>query len=272
MKACDSSSRWSRPPSSAADRIEIWTIQADLTDRDRADVTVDGEVLLVRTDNGTATHVRVISENGTVVHDLQPEPGERRLTSNHTFSGPLIIDVQDALGGTLHRYVQIPIGGVLIQTQFQSGMHQVALVNDARIERLPTSTWTVHQGPSVGIETLYDGTLRLTVVLSDIEVDGNLGSGPSTTIDVESNGPLSLFDGDARRVRFTMSSTLHSIITPQYMEGWLLESRLAASTGTLDAHRGLGPWERASGVDGITVMPIDVPIDLSVDLRRIVLS
>ena len=39
------------------------------------------------------------------------------------------------------------------------------------------------QGPSVGIETLYDGTLRLTVVLSDIEVD-NLGSGPSTTIDV----------------------------------------------------------------------------------------
>ena len=255
-----------------SDRIEIWTIQADLTDRDRADVTVDGQVLLVRTDNGTATHVRVISENGTVVHDLQPEPGEQRLTSNHTFSGPLIIDVQDALGATLHRYVQIPIGGVLIQTQFQSGMHQVALVNDARIERLPTSTWTVHQGPSVGIETLYDGTLRLTVVLSDIEVDGNLGSGPSTTIDVESNGPLSLFDGDARRVRFTMSSTLHSIITPQYMEGWLLESRLAASTGTLDAHRGLGPWERASGVDGITVMPIDVPIDLSVDLRRIVLS
>ena len=58
-----------------ADRIEIWTIQADLTDRDRADVTVDGEVLLVRTDNGTATHVRAISENGTVVHDLQPEPG-----------------------------------------------------------------------------------------------------------------------------------------------------------------------------------------------------
>ena len=130
----------------------------------------------------------------------------------------------------------------------------------------------MHQGPSVGIETLYDGTLRLTVVLSDIEVDGNLGSGPSTTIDVESNGPLSLFDGDARRVRFTMSSTLHSIITPQYMEGWLLESRLVMSTGTLDAHRGLGPWERASGVDGITVMPIDVPIDLSVDLRRIVLS
>ena len=255
-----------------SDRIEIWTIQADLTDRDRVDVTVDGEMLLVRTDNGTATHVRVISENGTVVHDLLPESGEQRLTSNHTFSGPLIIDVQDALGGTLHRYVQIPIGGVLIQTQFQSGMHQVALVNDARIERLPTSTWTVHQGPSVGIETLYDGTLRLTLVLSDIEVDGNLGSGPSTTIDVESNGPLSLFDGDARRVRFTMSSTLHSIITPQYMEGWLLESRLAASTGTLDAHRGLGPWERASGVDGITVMPIDVPIDLSVDLRRIVLS
>ena len=84
-------------------------------------------------------------ENGAVVHDLQPEPGERRLTSNHTFSGPLIIDVQDALGATLHRYVQIPIGGVLIQTQFQVGC--TSRFGQRRIERLPTTHGRCTKGP-----------------------------------------------------------------------------------------------------------------------------
>ena len=160
------------------------------------------------------------------------------------------------------------ISGLEIATTIQGGQYQIALVNNARMSRLPTEAWSVERTPAVSIDELVDGTLRVSILITDVQMQGKSPSGRSATLEFKSEGSLELFSGDARNLRFNMESNLHSIITPIYHEEWLMKHQLNMVSGTLDEFIGFGPYERASGSDGITLLP-DVKFDLEVDLRRV---
>ena len=51
-----------------------------------------------------------------------------------------------------------------------------------------------------------------------------------------------------------------------------LSLTLDRAAGTLDQHRGISPWQRTSGIDGLTVDGGNSVIDLEVDLQIVEVS
>jgi len=245
--------------------IETWTIAADTSGLDQIDVRVEGSSIYVSDLNSTA-HSIVVS-NGEESENVTLDSGlaEHDLMIGET----LIVEVLDSNDNVIHKHVELMISGVEIATTIQGGQYQIALVNNARASKFPNEAWSVERSPAVSIDELVDGTLRVSILLTDVQMQGRSPSGRSATLEFKSGGSSELFSGDARNLRFNMESNLHSIITPIYHENWLMEHQLNMVSGTLDEFVGFGPYERASGSDGITLHP-DVKFDLEVDLRRVV--
>lgn len=244
--------------------IETWTIAADVYGLDQVDVEVDGARLVISDLNDTATKVRV--SDGETSETLDLDSGE--VEHNLLITDTLIIEVLDSEENVIHKHVELLISGLEIATAIQGGEFQITLINNARASKLTQGAWSVERMPAVSIDTLVDGTLRVSILLTDVQMQGNSPSGRSATLEFMSKGSEELFSGDARNLRFNMISNLHSIITPIYHENWLMEHQLNMVSGTLDEFTGFGPFERASGSDGITLLP-DVKFDLEVDLRKI---
>ena len=80
------------------------------------------------------------------------------------------------------------------------------------------------------------------------------------------------FSGECYNVRFTLTNSVAPVITPQYDEQWLSEYTLNRASGTLDEYIGLAPYERASGIDGITVTSIDQPVFFDVAINEVVVE
>ena len=55
-------------------------------------------------------------------------------------------------------------------------------------------------------------------------------------------------------------------------EAWLTDYTLNRAADTLDQHRGISPWLRASGSDGMTIDSGNTMIDLEIDLQMVVVS
>ena len=55
-------------------------------------------------------------------------------------------------------------------------------------------------------------------------------------------------------------------------EGWLTDYNLNRASNTLDQHRGISPWLRASGADGMTIDKGNSVIDLEIELQLVEVS
>ena len=55
-------------------------------------------------------------------------------------------------------------------------------------------------------------------------------------------------------------------------EGWLTDYNLHRASNTLDQHRGISPWLRASGIDGLTIDHGNSVIDLEIELQLVEVS
>ena len=248
---------------------ESWTISADLVGYEETQIEeFNGSAFTLKTINGSASIVEIVGSDGTenyTVNDL----GET-ITINHNLSiyTFVMITVYDDSGVAIHRHVGISISGVKVVTVMQNGHHEIALINDARIEKFPQESWVISQGPDLELDELYDGRMRGSLRLVDVNVNGSLSNGNKIAFDLISQGPLELFSGSVHNVRFSYLSSIDSIITPQIQEGWLTDYTLHRASGTLDQHRGISPWQRASGSDGFTIDSGGV-VDLEIDLHRI---
>ncbi len=248
---------------------ESWTISADLVGYEETLIEeLNGSAFTLKTANGSAALVEIVSPDGFENHTID-DFGET-IIINHNLSiyTFVMITVYDDSGEAIHRHVGISISGVKVVTVMQSGHHEIALVNDARIEKFPQDSWVISQGPDLELDELHDGRMRGSLRLVDVTVNGSLSNGNKIAFDLISQGPLELFSGSAFNLRFTYFSSLDSIITPQIQEGWLTDYSLHRASGTLDQHRGISPWQRASGADGFTIDSGEL-IDLEIDLHRI---
>lgn len=251
---------------------EVWTVSADLT---------DGEIVTVTYINQTT--FSIVSENETANRALiWTESGEKEISFNETFEEVFVshdLNVADIYIVTvfddeteIHKHAKIPISGLMVKTKVQTGEHSIGILNDARYDKFSDETWTISSQPDMNIEELFDGTMRASLSLRDVDTVGAIPDGRNAIFDIRSEGPITLFSGDAWNFRFTFESSLGPTVTPQMTEGWLTDYNLHRASDTLDQHRGISPWLRASGIDGMTIDHGNSMIDLEIELQLVEVS
>ena len=251
--------------------LEIWTISADTTPFDVVDVTYfTATTFTVESINSTAKKVSILDESGTYEFNIDQNTGlvnhGLQLTDWH------IISVLNENDETIHKEIKYTISGLKVITSLGNGEHEIILVNNARIEHFADSAWEISKFPRVEFDQLATGGVRLSIVLTNIEVNGSLGSANQLGIDIISGGSLNPFAGECFNVRFSLTNSVAPVISPQYDDQWLSEYTLNRASGTLDSYVGLAPYERASGADGITVSSTGQPIFFDVAISEVVVE
>ena len=251
---------------------EEWTIAADLSPIDEVTVTYLNKTSFgIFSQNETANKVIIWTQASEQIIEFNASNEEVIINHGLNLVDIYIVTVF-ADDEPIHRYAKISVSGIQINTKVQNGQHSIALLNDARYDKFSDETWSVTSPPNLNIEELFDGTMRVSLSLRDVETIGSMPSGKDARFDIRSAGPINLFSGDAWNFRFTFESALGPTITPQMNEGWLTDYTLNRASDTLDQHRGVSPWQRASGFDGLTVDKNGLPIDLEIDLQLVEVS
>ena len=250
--------------------IETWTLSADLTADERIEVEYLNETqFTVLAYNESATSVTIWTPNGVQNSNFNTSAEAVLIEHNLSLHSLFVITIFDAENNPLHRTAQIQISGLKIITNVQNGEHEIALINDARYDLFPSESWSVEERPDLEIDELIDDSMRASLRLRDVKINGSTPNGRNIEMELVSLGPMELFSGDAWHFRFTYHSNLGHSITPQMHEGWLTDYTLNRASDTLDSFRGISPWLRASGSDGFTIDGGDNRIDLEIDLQRI---
>tara|TARA_B110000116_G_scaffold272192_1_gene295706 strand:+ start:927 stop:1889 length:963 start_codon:yes stop_codon:yes gene_type:complete len=244
---------------------EIWKIQADLGGSDRTIVTLDGDLLTVTSLNSTASIVRVTDSSSTQTFTMTNN------TNNFTVSGLMgnvIIEVEDIHGTISHRFVEVTIDGIRLNNILTDGEFSVDLVNGARIEKLPNQPVAVKQFPRFNTDLLLDGTPRVSLILLDLDITAT-ASRHMTNVHLDSKGELELFNAEARNLIVQVDIAGDPSISPQYIQHWTGDYTLYLAGASINEYQGFGPYERISGLDGITVLPGDVPFQFVVMLQSV---
>ena len=253
--------------------LEVWTVEADLTATERIEVEYLNETQFsIFAYNETAANITIWTPTGSYETNFTPSNEPILVEHNLSLHSLFIVTVRDADGNNLHRSAKISLSGLRIVTNMQNGEHEIALINDARYDLFPSEPWTIVEKPELDVDELIDGTMRASLKLRDVRINGPTPNGRNTEMEFVSLGPIELFSGDAWHFRYTYYSNLGYTITPQMHEGWLTDYTLNRASNTLDLHRGISPWLRASGYDGFTIDGGTSMIDLEIDLHRIEVS
>lgn len=253
--------------------VEHWTISADLTDGDAISIRqVNESTVAVLAANETARSISIESPETTFQAALPVSHQEVFVSHNASSPHWMIITVYGADDEPLHRHVMWTLSGLQITTSLGQGEHQIVLMNNARAERFPNEAWEVSAMPLVEFDRMANDELRLSILLTDVISNGSIGSGSNVGMQFVSQGPLTLFTGEAYNVNFNVFNALHDVITPQYNNNWLADYTVQRSAGTLDTFIGFSPYERASGADGLSVSSLDLPLYFEVDVQRVEVS
>jgi flagellin-like protein len=252
---------------------EIWSISADLVSTDQVVIrTISGSSIGIMSINETARKVSILTENGNFEELFSATQNEVQIQHDIILDNWYIITVYDGEDIPIHRSMTYPISGLKILTTLATGVHEINLVNNARIEHFSSNAWDISKYPTVEFDTLANRDYRLTILLTNIDVNGTLGFSSSLAIDIISSGTLSVFSGECYNIRYSMSNSVSAVITPQYNQLWLSDYYLNRASGTLDSFVGLVPFERSSGHDGITVETLGAALHLEVHVQQVVLE
>ena len=251
---------------------EVWTISADLTAGEVVTVSyINQTTFSILSENETADRVTIWTEGEEVEISFNETYEEVFVTHSLNVADIYIVTVFDG-ENEIHKHANVPISGLMVKTKVQTGDHSIGLLNDARYDKFSDETWSITSAPDMNIEELFDGTMRASLSLRDVDTIGAIPDGRNAIFDIRSDGPITLFSGDAWNFRFSYESSLGPTVTPQMTEGWLTDYNLHRASNTLDQHRGISPWLRASGIDGMTIDHGNSVIDLEIELQLVEVS
>lgn len=251
---------------------EVWTISADLTAGEVVTVSyINQTTFSILSENETADRVTIWTEGEEVEISFNESYEEVFVTHSLNVADIYIVTVFDG-ENEIHKHANVPISGLMVKTKVQTGDHSIGLLNDARYDKFSDETWSITSAPDMNIEELFDGTMRASLSLRDVDTIGAIPDGRNAIFDIRSDGPITLFSGDAWNFRFSYESSLGPTVTPQMTEGWLTDYNLHRASNTLDQHRGISPWLRASGIDGMTIDHGNSVIDLEIELQLVEVS
>ena len=251
--------------------LEIWSISADLSSADIVKITAYNTTsFIVSSINSTAENVLIHHENG--IDEFPILDADGMVNHNLQLTDWYVITVLNGDDEPIHKTVKYTISGLRIITSLGNGEHEIYLVNNARIEHFADSAWEISKFPRVEFDELATGGVRLSIILTNIAVSGNLGSANKLGLDIISGGSINPFSGPCYNVRFSLTNSVAPVITPQYDDQWLSEYTLNRASGTLDSFIGLAPFERASGADGITVSSLGEAVYFDVSINEVVVE
>ena len=251
--------------------LEIWSISADLQSTDIVKISdYNASSFAVESVNSTATKVVIHNQNGITEYAIDQVSG--LVSHNSQLTDWYVITVLNDNDEPIHRSVKYTISGLRIITSLGNGEHEIYLINNARIEHFADSAWEISKFPRVEFDNLATGGVRLSIILTNIEVNGSLGSANQLGIDIISQGSINPFSGQCYNIRYSLTNSVAPVISPQYDDQWLAEYTLNRASGTLDEFTGLAPFERASGYDGITVSSPGQPIYFDVSINEVVVE
>ena len=256
-----------------ANLVEEWVIASDLTPLEVVSVNeLNATSFEFYALNESVTEVKVQNSDNASTFAVQSDLDWQIIDHNLESESFLIIDFYNAGGQHVHRWSRFVLSGMSISTAIDGGLNQITLINDARITKDPTTPWTIEEAPRFRLDTLVDGSTRLSIVLTDVRLEQALGNGPNVGIKIESLGPVQLFTGDSYNLRIKVTNTLHPVVDPQYNDIWLNDYSINRAAGTLGEFVGISPYQRASGSDGLTVETHGQALALEIDVRRLVVN
>lgn len=252
--------------------VESWTISADLVGTEKISIEIQNvSAFSIQSMNNTPNWIFIQGENGSEMISINNTDELKMLNHSQWTNNFALFIVYDEDMNPIHQHFSVTLSGLKILTNMQGGTHEITLINEARTEKFPNDSREIKQQPVLKIDELVDGTIRCSIRLLDVSVNGSLAKGGTVSYDIISNGPETIFSDSAYNMRFTYISTLDDITTPQIHEIWLSDYIWNRASGTDDSFRGISPWERASGSDGFTVDSGN-RIDLEVDFQSVVIE
>jgi FlaG/FlaF family flagellin (archaellin) len=253
--------------------VETWTIQSDLFGLDRVDVKlVNATAFEISSDNETISSIGIYSDGILRTYNVTNIGATHTFDTGQIFGRELIIDVENADGIVIHRLVRLQLSGLQMNTGLNIGVHNTAMINHGMMSRMPNNAWNIEKFPPLHVEETFSGQRRVTLMLSDIQTTSSLPTGKSSTLQIISRGPLTLFDGEARNLRFSVDNQLHSNINPQFTELWTGDHLIHQATGDTSTYFGFAPWGKSSGINGIGLFPNDEVVLLEIGIQRVEVS
>ncbi len=255
------------------ENVEKWSISADLVSYDRIEIiNLNHTTVSILSANETARSIKIENADSSFTQSFQASHEAVVIQHNVSKEHWIMITIYDEDSTPIHRQFEISLSGLTITTSFGEGEHQIALMNNARTAKFPNEPWQLTRLPTMEIDSLANGEFRFSILLTDVTMNGSLGSSNTIAVNFESLGAMTLFTGDAYNVRFVVNNFLHDVITPQYHDSWLTDYKINRASGTLDTYTGYSPYLRASGADGFTIETNGGSLNLEVDLQRIEVS
>ena len=251
--------------------LEHWTISADLTPYEVVNIgQYSNNSLVITSINQTASKVTITTENSQFTQLISANNG--LVEHNMQLGEWYIITVFNDNDEPIHRSVKYSLSGLRLITSLGNGEHEIYLINNARIEHFADSAWEISQFPRIEFDELATGGIRLSMVLTNVVVNGSLGNANQLGIDIISAGSINPFSGECFNIRYSTTNSVSPVISPQYDDLWLNSYSLNRASGTLDSYVGLSPFERASGIDGISVNSLGQSVFFDVTINQVVLE
>ncbi len=247
---------------------EVWQISADLFGNDKITINFEMNELEIESVNGTADEIIIVTPLGTQNATL--EGGNGQVILNLVISEWMQIDVLDNQGNIIHRWVQIPLDGVQLNTNLAEGDFYVDLINGARIEKLANDPVDIRLYPRMGHDLTLQNEYRVSLVMLDVDMDG-AGFSNDFSLELISEGPKVFFDEEARNLRIITDFASQDGREAKYRHRWTGDYEFHRATGELDDFSGFGPYGRISGVEGMTMYPVSDSIQLDVILQQVVI-
>ncbi|HIF04972.1 MAG TPA: hypothetical protein EYQ80_06200 [Candidatus Poseidoniales archaeon] len=183
----------------------------------------------------------------------------------------MTVDVLNDMNQTIHRWIQTPLDGIQLRTPLTEGTFEINLVNGARIEQLPNQPIDVRSFPRLHQDRTFDGGHRVSIILLDVAIIGAERQS-DVSLDLSSLGAITFFDESARNLRIETDFNGDDSPESRYLREWTDDYDIQRTTGNLDDFVGFGPSGRVSGVDGMTLHPIDVTFHLDLILQQVVVE
>ena len=250
-------------------RAENWQISADLIGHDRVTVELQNGNFVVSSLNGTAATVHISTSLGSEQWNLSTGNGE--LTTNLSVQEWMQIDVLDATGQVIHRWIQTPLDGIQMRTPLNHGTFLVNLINGARIEQLPNHPIDVRSYPRLHHDHTLEGGLRVSLVLIDVDIEG-MERSKDVSLDLESRGQITFFDDQARNLKLVAEFTGEDNPESRYLRQWTDSFDLHRATGDSNEYVGFGPNGRLSGAEGLTLHPTSSSFHLDIIMQQVVVQ
>ena len=182
------------------------------------------------------------------------------------------MEIYDNNDNLIHKFVRLELSGIGIDTALSTGNYDIDLLNGARMEKLSGEAYKVTRYPSLRHYSMPDNSQQVSFVLVDVDMSSLSRTTSPFSLQMVSEGPLTLFDGDVRNIRMKMTNEIDDSMTDRYMSNWIEDYNLNLASGTLNTFEGFGPWKRVSGIDGIGIHPLEKSILTEIVLHRVVIK